>query len=184
MEICFSLCSDPGVVEYFGTRINRNRFPKILGYFGTIPIYPAPGGRIFGNHQDISEPPSGRFHMIFWVSRRFQIRVYTLYTIYLLFIQSRLAFMSLFLWTTAVIVSPTAENGWSRRKLHSIIKSHFTCTKTYRTCVKDIILVFWHKVLFFLLAQFLYKNPKMKSQNTLEKNALSFWPTWPSRRSW
>ena len=54
-----------GVVEYFGTRINRNRFQKILGYFGTIPNYPAPGGRIFGNLQDISEPPSRRFHMIF-----------------------------------------------------------------------------------------------------------------------
>ena len=31
---------DPVSLEYFGTRINRNRFPKILGYFGTIPIYP------------------------------------------------------------------------------------------------------------------------------------------------
>ena len=59
------LCLWTGVVEYFGTRINRNRFPKILGYFGTIPIYPVPGGRIFGNLQDISEPPSRRFHMIF-----------------------------------------------------------------------------------------------------------------------
>ena len=52
--------------------------------------------RIFRNHshlsrtwrQDISEPPSRRFHMIFWVSRRFQIRVYTLYTFYLLFIHN------------------------------------------------------------------------------------------------
>ena len=46
-----------GVVEYFGTRINRNRFRNILGYFGTIPIYPPPSGRIFRNRQDISEPP-------------------------------------------------------------------------------------------------------------------------------
>ena len=48
---------EPGVVEYFGTRINRNRFRNILGYFGTIPIYPPPSGRIFRNRQDISEPP-------------------------------------------------------------------------------------------------------------------------------
>ena len=87
--------SGADVVEYFGTRINGNRFPKVLGYFGTIPIYPAPGGKIFANFHDISEPPSRRLHMIFWVSRRFQIRVYALYTFYLLFIQSRLAFMSL-----------------------------------------------------------------------------------------
>ena len=46
----------PGVVEYFGTRMNRNRFRNILGYFGTIPIYPASSGRIFRNRQDISEP--------------------------------------------------------------------------------------------------------------------------------
>ena len=26
------------------------------GYFGTIPINPGPSGRIFRNHQDISEP--------------------------------------------------------------------------------------------------------------------------------
>ena len=26
------------------------------GYFGTIPIHPDPSGRIFRNHQDISEP--------------------------------------------------------------------------------------------------------------------------------
>ena len=88
LQCLASKCCEAGVVEYFGSRINRNRFPKILGYFGTIPIYPAPGGRIFGNLQDISEPPSRRFHMIFWVSRRFQIRVYTLYTFYLLFIHN------------------------------------------------------------------------------------------------
>ena len=92
---CLVLVLGAGVVEYFGTRINRNWFPKILGYFGTVPICPAPGGKIFRNLQDISEPPSRRFHMIFWVSRHFQIRVYTLYTFYLLFTQSRLAFMSL-----------------------------------------------------------------------------------------
>ena len=45
-----------GVVEYVGTRMNRNRFRNILGDFGTIPIYPAPSGRIFRNRQGISEP--------------------------------------------------------------------------------------------------------------------------------
>ena len=61
--VCILLCVGwegedrcPGVVEYFGTRMNRNRFRNILGYFGTIPIYPAPSGRIFRNRQDISEP--------------------------------------------------------------------------------------------------------------------------------
>ena len=28
----------------------------VAGFLGTIPIYPDPSGRIFGNHQDISEP--------------------------------------------------------------------------------------------------------------------------------
>ena len=58
-ELCVKARSmnKPGVVEYFGTRINRNRFRNILGYFGTIPIYPPPSGRIFRNRQDISEPP-------------------------------------------------------------------------------------------------------------------------------
>ena len=28
----------------------------VAGFFGTIPINPDPSGRIFGNHQDISEP--------------------------------------------------------------------------------------------------------------------------------
>ena len=51
-------------------RVFRNQdksepVPKILGYFGTIPIYPAPGGRIFGNLQDISEPPSRSLHVSF-----------------------------------------------------------------------------------------------------------------------
>ena len=54
---CLEFLVETGVVEYFGTRINRNRFRNILGYFGTIPIYPPPSGRIFRNRQDISEPP-------------------------------------------------------------------------------------------------------------------------------
>ena len=48
--------ADSGIVEYFGTRMNRNQFRNILGYFGTTPIYPVPSGRIFRNRQDISEP--------------------------------------------------------------------------------------------------------------------------------
>ena len=35
----------PNVTGYFGTR-----------RLGTIPIYSGPGGKIFGNHRDISEP--------------------------------------------------------------------------------------------------------------------------------
>ena len=49
-----------GVTGYFGTGDESEPFRFILalaaGYFGTIPINPDPSGRIFRNHQDISEP--------------------------------------------------------------------------------------------------------------------------------
>ena len=37
----------------------------VTGYLGTIPINPDSSGRIFGNHQDISEPTRSLAHMNF-----------------------------------------------------------------------------------------------------------------------